>query len=90
MQNVISGQGQARRRVCLPLLICRIRLPVGEHRPGFGDRRALGAADGCISAAESTVRVSATGGAMTRLDVPILGFFLDRGERMGYNRTNCI
>ena len=32
---------------------------------------------------ESIVRVSATGGAMTRLDVPILGFFLDRGERMG-------
>lgn len=39
MQNVISGQGQARRRACLPLPICRIRLPVGEHRPGFGDRR---------------------------------------------------
>ena len=39
LQNVISGQGQARRRACLPLPICRIRLPVGEHRPGFGDRR---------------------------------------------------
>ena len=39
LQNVISGQGQARRRVCLPLPICRIRLPVGEHRPGFGGRR---------------------------------------------------
>jgi len=21
------------------LIFCRIRLPVGEHRPGFGDRR---------------------------------------------------
>ena len=42
------------------------------------------------SLVECIVRVSATGGAMTRLDVPILGFFLDRGERMGYNRVNCI
>ena len=24
MQNVISGQGQARRRACLPLPICRL------------------------------------------------------------------
>ena len=35
LQNVISGQGQARRRACLPLPICRIRLPVGRASSGF-------------------------------------------------------